>query len=92
MVAAAVGATWWSARASRAAADDLYDRLKDNDFKHIEDWLGQLDNRIGRVEERLNGRMDGLEKRLDRVEARLSTRMEEGFRELKALIQGSQAV
>lgn len=32
-----------------------------------------------------------LEKRLDRVETRLSTRMDEGFRELKALIQGAQA-
>ncbi len=88
MIVAAVGATWWSAKTSRAAADDLYDRLKENDFRHIED-------RIGRVEDRVTDRMvrevARLEKRLDRVETRLSTRMDEGFRELKALIQGAQA-
>ena len=84
MIVAAVGATWWSARAARAAADDLYDRLKENDFKHLEDRLSQLDNRVGRVEERLTDRMD-------RVEKRLSNRMEEGFRVLKTLIQGTGA-
>ena len=82
-VVAAVGATWWSARAARAAVDALYDRLKDNDFKHIEVRLEQMDDRIGRVERRLTDRMD-------RVEKRLSNRMEEGFRELKSLIKGAQ--
>ena len=84
MIVAAVGATWWSAKTARAAADDLYDRLKDNDFKHIEVRLEQMDDRIGRVERRLTDRMD-------RVEKRLSNRMEEGFRELKSLIKGAQA-
>ncbi len=90
-VVAAVGATWWSARAARAAVDDLYDRLKDNDFKHIEARLEQMDDRIGRVEERMTARIDRVETRLDGTIGRLSDRMEEGFKELKALIQGAQA-
>ena len=71
--------------------DDLYDRLKDNDFKHIEARLEQMDDRIGRVEERMTARIDRVETRLDGTIGRLSHRMEEGFRELKALIQGAQA-
>ncbi|MDE2653392.1 MAG: hypothetical protein OXI71_06185 [Gemmatimonadota bacterium] len=89
-VVAAGGATWWSARAARAAVDALYDRLKDNDFKHIEVRLEQMDDRIGRVEERMTARIDRVETRLDGTIGRLSHRMEEGFRELKALIQGAQ--
>lgn len=70
--------------AAREATDRLYDRLKSNDFDHLEEELkglgGRLDARIDGVEARLDSRIDGLEARLDSridgLEARLDSRID----------------
>ena len=103
IVIAAVGATWWIGRAIRNSVDALYDRLKANDFKHVEDRFGQVDTRFEQVYarfEQVDARFEQVEARLDRVERRLTERMsrmetrldrrmQEGFAEMKDLIRAA---
>jgi len=51
-------------RAARDAVDGLYDRLKANDFKHVEDGLRALGDRIDRMREDFGGRLDRSDNRL----------------------------
>lgn len=43
----------WMEKSAKTATDDLYKRLKENDFKHVEDRLDQMDRRMVQMEERL---------------------------------------
>ena len=42
---------------SNSAADDLYDRLRSNDFAHVEVRLQSIEDRMGRIEDRM-GQME----------------------------------
>ena len=60
--------------AAREACEELYERLKRNDFRHIEEGLKALGDRIGGLEGRmdgLDGRIGGLEGRVGRLEGRM---------------------
>ena len=68
--------------AAQDAADGLYERLKNNDFRHIEDGVKALGDRIERVdarrredtaamEARIGDRIDRMGGRIERMEARL---------------------
>ncbi len=67
-------------RAARDAVDSLYDRLKANDFKHIEDGLKTLGDRIDRMREDVGGRLDRADQRLesglDRMREEVGERLE----------------
>ena len=54
---------------AREACDDHHKRLKENDFRHMEDSVQALG-------ERLDARMDGLDKRMDRMEIRIGERFD----------------
>jgi len=84
LVAAVAGATWAVERASQKSADGLYERLKGNDFKHVEDRLTRVERR---VTDRVVSEVKRVEERLERVE----TRMAKGFSEVKELIQAKEA-
>ena len=60
-----------SDRAAREAVDALYERLRTNDFQHVEDRIGAVGERIDRVEARIGERL--AEARQDRkaMEGRL---------------------
>ena len=68
-------------RAARDAVDSLYDRLKANDFKHIQDGLKTLGDRIDRMREDIGGRLDRADQRLesglDRMREEVGGRMEQ---------------
>lgn len=68
-------------RAARDAVDSLYDRLKANDFKHVEDGLKTLGDRIDRMREDIGGRLDRADQRLesglDRMREEVGGRMEQ---------------
>ena len=79
VLAAMLGALWTLAKllrpimgeAAREACDELYKRLKSNDFRHIEEGLRALGGRIGGLEGRvghLEGRVGALEVRMDGFE------------------------
>lgn len=57
-----------AAKAAQDAADALYERLRDNDFKHVED-------RVAIGLEAVNKRLDGIDGRLDRMEDRTGKRL-----------------
>ena len=67
-------------RAARDAVDSLYDRLKANDFKHVEDGLKTLGDRIDRMREEVGARMERADQRfedgLDRMREEVGARME----------------
>ena len=67
-------------RAARDAVDSLYDRLKTNDFKHVEDGLKTLGDRIDRMREDIGGRLDRADQRLesglDRMREEVGERLE----------------
>ena len=76
-----------AAKATRATVDALYERLKANDFRHVEEGLQALGDRIDEVGSDFGGRLDRTDKRiagvredfggrLDRVDERLD-RMDE---------------
>ncbi len=77
---------------ARDASDNLYERLKKNDFRHMEDSLqalgerldGRMDGLDGRVDG-LDGRMDGLDKRLDRMEKRIGERFDRARQDRKEM-------
>jgi len=66
-------------RAARDAVDGLYDRLKANDFKHVEDGLRALGDRIDRMREDFGGRLDRSDNRLkdglDRMREEVGNRL-----------------
>ena len=73
-------------RQSEKAVDRLYERLKTNDFRHVEDRIarGQAEAHADReaMETRLNGR-------IDRVEARIGERFDrarQDWRDMEARI------
>lgn len=83
-----------AAAAIREAVDGLYDRLKGNDFRHVEDGLKALGNRIDEVREdfggrldRMGGRLDGMDRRLDGMDGRLD-RMDGRFDRMDRRIDG----
>ena len=53
-----------------------YDVARTGDFDRIEIRLDTLDNRIDKLEARLDDRIDGLEARIDKLEARLDDRID----------------
>ena len=53
----------WMGEEARKANEALYERLKNNDFKHVED-------RVAVGLEGVNKRLDGIDGRLDRMEVR----------------------
>ena len=64
LLAAIAGFVWTLGRIFRPwMAEALYERLKNNDFKHVED-------RVGAGLEGVSKRLDGIDGRLDRMEAR----------------------
>jgi len=84
---------------ARDACDNLYERLKKNDFRHMEDSLqalgdrldarmGGLDGRTDGLDQRmdgLDGRMDGLDKRMDRMEKRIGERFDRARQDRKEM-------
>ena len=68
-------------RAARDATDTLYERLKANDFKHVEHGLKALGDRIDRMREDVGGRLDRADKRLadqlDRMRVEVTGRLEQ---------------
>ena len=68
-------------RAARDAMDTLYERLKANDFRHVEDGLKAFGDRIDRMREDIGGRLDRWDKRLeggfDRMRLEFGGRLEE---------------
>ena len=73
MAGSVVGAFWAllrmfqpvAERAARDAVDSLYERLKANDFRRVEDGLKALGDRIDRMGEDICGRLDRWDKRLE---------------------------
>ena len=55
---------------ARAAADGLYERLKANDFQHVEDGLKALGERMDRMGSRTEAMEAWIGERLERIEAR----------------------
>ena len=51
-------------RAARDAVDTLYERLKANDFKHVEDGIRALGVRFDRMRTEVTGRLDRADNRL----------------------------
>ena len=81
------------------ACDNLYERLKKNDFRHMEDSLQAVEKRLdarmdgldarmdgldGRMDG-LDGRMDGLDKRMDRMEKRIGERFDRARQDSKEM-------
>ena len=67
----------WMRTEARGAADDLYKRLKANDFRHLEDGLKALAERMDRMEARTAKRFEQMEARMDRSEARTAKRFDQ---------------
>ena len=53
-----------SAASTRLAMDGLYDRLKGNDFRHVEDGLKGLGDRIDEAQKDFGQRLKGVETQL----------------------------
>ncbi len=53
-----------STAAARQATDDLYERLKSNDFKHVEDAMNAIGDRIDRMDVRTEARLKRMETRI----------------------------
>ena len=53
-----------SAEATRLAVDGLYQRLKENDFRHVEDGLKALEDRIDEARKDFGQRLEGVETQL----------------------------
>ena len=53
-----------SAASTRIAVDELYERLKGNDFRHVEDGLKGLGDRIDEARKEFGQRLDGVETQL----------------------------
>ena len=51
-------------RRTRIAVDELYERLKGNDFRHVEDGLKGLGDRIDEARKEFGQRLDGVETQL----------------------------
>lgn len=56
---------------ARDACDNLYERLKKNDFRHMEDSLQALGDRLDARLGGLDGRTHGLDKRVDGLDQRM---------------------
>ena len=54
-----------SAASTRLAVDGLYDRLKGNDFRHVEDGLKGLGDRIDEARKDFGQRLKGVETQLE---------------------------
>ena len=84
---------------ARDACDNLYERLKKNDFRHMEDSLqalgdrldarmSGLDGRTDGLDQRMDGldqRMDGLDQRMDRMEKRIGERFDRARQDRKEM-------
>ena len=53
-----------SAEATRLAVDGLYERLKGNDFRHVEDGLKAVGDRIDEARKDFGRRIEGVETQL----------------------------
>ena len=53
-----------SAEATRLAVDGLYERLKGNDFRHVDDGLKALGDRIDEARQDFGQRIEGVETQL----------------------------
>lgn len=62
--------------AAKEATDALYERLRTNDFKHVEDGVA-----AGLAE--VNKRLDGIDGRIDRVESRIGERFDRARQDRK---------
>lgn len=73
-----------AAKSTQATVDGLYERLKANDFRHVEEGLKALGDRIEGVREDFGGRIDGVREdfggRMDGVREDLGGRID-GVRE-----------
>ena len=54
-----------SAASTRLAVDGLYDRLKGNDFRHVEDGLKGLGDRMDEAQKDFGQRLKGVETQLE---------------------------
>ena len=63
-------------KAAHDATDRLYDRLAGNDFRHVEDGLKDLGDRISRVREDFGGRIDRMGERLDSLRSDFGGRLD----------------
>ena len=70
---------------ARDACDNLYERLKKNDFRHMEDSLQAIEERLDARMDGLDGRMDGLDKRMDRMEKRIGERFDRARQDRKEM-------
>ena len=73
----------WMREAAREAADGLYERLRGNDFRHVEDAMKVLGDRIERVDAGVREDRAAMEARIgDRIE-----RVDAGAREDRAAME-----
>lgn len=84
-----------AAKATRATVDALYERLKANDFRHVEEGLKALGDRIDGIGRDFGGRLDRTDKRIAGVREDVGDRLELASRDrmdmearLMAAIQG----
>lgn len=83
-LAALVGAAWtlgrifrpWVANVARTEANSLYDRLRENDFMHVERRLAGIDSRLDRMDRRATEDRADFDSRLDRMEERIGARFD----------------
>ena len=65
----------WMREAAKGATEALYERLKSNDFKHLEDRIGDglqsVNERLDRVESRISERLDRARADRQAMEARI---------------------
>lgn len=85
----------WMRNEVRAGNDALYERLKNNDFRHVEDAMTKLGERIERVdgrrredgaamEDRIGERLERMETRRRADAAAMETRIGERFDRMEA--------
>ena len=85
-------------KAAKEASDELYERLRTNDFAHVEEDIRRLDVKIDSTKHELDAKIDStrahLEAGIDRVDARVDRvddRLKETRLELKHDIRASEA-
>ena len=81
----------WMRNEVRAGNDALYERLKNNDFRHVEDAMTKLAERIERVDVRRREDRAAMEtrigERLERMETRIGDRFDRMEAHLLAAVQ-----
>lgn len=78
----------WMRNEVRAGNDALYERLKNNDFRHVEERIERVDARmqedVKAMEDRLRGDAVAMEARIGERLERMETRIGEGFDRMEA--------